>query len=70
MGRFLLVGQIVGLRHASQAAGGKMMNGFARILALLPGLILTVDLLNRAGADWFGAYIATILTVCLSVLLS
>ncbi len=47
-----------------------MMNGFARILALLPGLILTVDLLNRAGADWFGAYIATILTVCLSVLLS
>lgn len=47
-----------------------MMNGFARILALLPGLILTVDLLNRAGADWFGAYIATVLTVCLSVLLS
>lgn len=47
-----------------------MMNGFVRVLALLPGLILTVDLLNRAGADWFGAYIATILTVCLSVLLS
>lgn len=64
------MGQIIGLRHVLQAAGGKMMNGFVRVLALLPGLILTVDLLNRAGADWFGAYIATILTVCLSVLLS
>lgn len=46
------------------------MNGFVRVMALLPGLILTTDLLNRAGADWFGAYIATILIVCLSVLLS
>lgn len=46
------------------------MNGFVRVMALLPGLILTTDLLNRAGADWFGAYVATILIVCLSVLLS
>ena len=46
------------------------MNGFVRVFALLPGLILTTELLNRAGADWFGAYIASVLTVCLSVVLS
>ena len=46
------------------------MNGFVRVFALLPGLVLTTELLNRAGADWFGAYIASVLTVCLSVVLS
>lgn len=47
-----------------------MMNGFVRVLALLPGLVLTTELLNRAGADWFGAYMATMLTLGLSCLLS
>ncbi len=47
-----------------------MMNGLVRIIALLPGLVLTTELLNRAGADWFGAYTATMLTVCLSCFLS
>ena len=46
------------------------MNGFVRVFALLPGLVLTTELLNRAGADWFGVYIASVLTVCLSVVLS
>ncbi|MDO4204456.1 MAG: hypothetical protein Q4D07_08210 [Selenomonadaceae bacterium] len=46
------------------------MNGFVRIIALLPGLVLTAELLSRAGADWFGAYMAGVLTVCLSVLLT